>query len=66
VAGLGGRSVPHLVFIAHYPILYPTNLSALVGLRNLTHYSSFDITVHYNLTPLLYLKVNAIPRAPYQ
>ena len=41
-------------------------MSALIGLRNLTHYSSFDITVHYNLTTLLYLLVNAIPSAHYQ
>ena len=36
------------------PYLYLTNLSVLIGLRILTLYSSFDVTVHYNLTPLLY------------
>ena len=41
--------------LVHYPYLYPTNLSALIGLRILTPYSLFDVTVHYNLTPLLYL-----------
>ena len=45
----------HLVFPTHYPYLYSTNLSTLIGLGILTHYSSFDLTVHYNLTPLLYL-----------
>ena len=64
--GTWWASDPHLVFQAHYPYLYSTNLSALIGLRILTHYPSFDVTVHYDLTPLLYLIVNAIPRAHYQ
>jgi len=55
------KSDPHLVFIAHYPILYSTNLSTLIGLRILTHYSSFDLTVHYNLPPLLYLQSMPFP-----
>ena len=60
------ESDPHLVFIAHYPILYSTNLSALIGLRILTHYSSFNLTVHYNLPPLLYLQSTSFPVPHYQ
>ena len=64
VAGLDGRSVPHLVFNAHYPYLYSTNLSTLIGLRILTLYSSFDVTIHYNLTPFTLPLVKTIPHAP--
>ena len=61
-----GEVFPILSSRCHYPYLYSTNLSALIGLGILTHYSSFDVTVHYNPTPLLYLIVKTIPHAPYQ
>ena len=66
MARLGGRSVPHLVFTTHYPYLYPTNLSALIGLRILTPYSLFDPYSPQHLPPFTLPIVKTIPRAPYQ
>jgi len=46
-----GEVFPILSSWPHYPYLYPTNLSTLIGLRILTPYSLFDLTVH-NTFPL--------------
>ena len=46
-----GEVFPILSSWLHYPYLYSTNLSTLIGLRTLTLYSLFDLTVH-NTFPL--------------